>query len=288
MADYFTSSNISVFPSAYRTTDTKGKYNSEYNFVNIINSIVDKDCYVLSTEESLDEDHTLRVVLHGYYFEIASFTKPSGNLWLAIKTEKNYGNALVNFDSTAVDHTALDSGSNFMGLRQSTSAISAVVDTDYSIYSLQVVENGSLINQVRLSSDSVFYGSDEDETVSDKLDSKQDNLSAGNGITINNNTVSLTDSYNSSLSTIAGKTVGTLSKPVYISNGAATAITGSSGKAYTSGSSGNTAYTYTQAALVTDGALQSTGVQLFASIGDPVDGVGKNGDFWFKYTTTVS
>ena len=62
---YIQSDHVKVFPSTYRTEYLQGKYTSEENFVNIINSITDIKSYVLDWTFPV-----LKVVINGYYFEI--------------------------------------------------------------------------------------------------------------------------------------------------------------------------------------------------------------------------
>lgn len=284
---FFNSDNVHMFPSAYRIKGTS-KYTSEENISNILNSVVDVDSYVLSTKNDLANSQPLRFVLHGYYFEIQGFSLTNyQNFYVAIRVEQG-ADAIITYD-TGSPHD-LDVGNEFLGLMYSTSQINPPTDPDnkYKYYTLQISSNGELVNQVRISSDSVFYNTGtEKKTVTDMLDSKQDTLKAGNGINIvSDNTISLTDPYNTAVNSIASKTVGTTSKPVYVDNGVVKAITGNSGTTQKSAGSGTSAYTYVQAALVSSGALQSTGVQLFASENSPDNSVGRNGDFWFKYESS--
>lgn len=285
MSNFFQTGSVSMFPSSYRRADTKGKYTSEENFVNIINSIVDRDCYVLSTESSLANGDPLKVVLHGYYFEVDEFSLSSyPNFYVAIRVEQG-ASAIVNFDTGSSTDEQIDLNGDFRGLAYSTSDFSGLVDdNDYKYYTLRVSNGGSLVNKVRLSSDSVYYGSSEN-SVSQALDGKQDSLEAGLGIDSNKldqNEISLTDGYNTLLNSMASKTVGATDTPIYISGGEAKAITGNSGKTFTT--SGN--YSYVQAALISSGKLQSNGVQLFASTDNPDNSIGQNGDFWFKYESS--
>ena len=287
MSNFFTTENVKMFPSAYRRTDTKGKYNSEENFTNIVNSVVDNDKYVLSYDNST---HLLRVVLHGYYFEISDFdlSGANRNCWVAIRVEQG-ANALVDFDTSSVTPEQIDKNGNFTGLAVSTSQFNVIDTSDYKYYQLHVANNGELLNQIRFSSNSLYYKDNEDQNLSDLLDTKQANLTAGYGINsseLQNNKVQIIDSYKTSLDSIANTTVGSATTPIYISSGLATPLSASSGKVQTSASAGGINYQYTQAALITNGALQDTGVAFYASVDSPNQSVGKNGDFWFKYTNS--
>ena len=142
-----------------------------------------------------------------------------------------------------------------------------------------------------MSSNSIYFKGDPTKNLSSLLDGKQDDLTAGQGIDsdeLANNKIALTDEFNKTLESFTGGK-GSAIKPVYVNQqGEIVGLTSSSGLAQTSGSSNNVAYKYTQAALITDGNLMSGdtngGVAFYASEGDPQSNVGKNGDFWFKYT----
>lgn len=283
---YYNSSNVSVFPSAYRKVDTKGKYTSEYNFVNIINSIIDVDSYVLSTDTTLANDHILRVVIHGYYFEIENFIKPTNKaLYLAIRVENNTSNALVNFNNgSAAEDTALDQGSEFTGLYTGDTEPNTAAGEGYTIYTLQVCDFNGNLNNVRLSTDSIFFDNDKDSDLTGKINEKQNKLTTGNGLSLSNDsTIKIIDNYNRTLASAVGGE-GSSTQPVYVnSSGQFTALSGASGATQTNESYGGISYKYTQAALITSGTLQQTGTSFYASTGNPPSGVGRNGDFWFKY-----
>lgn len=291
---YYESDNVHVFPSAYRKKFAAGKYTSEYNFTNIINSIVDVDSYVLSTDETLANDHTLRVVIHGYYFEIKEFSKPSGKLYLAIKVEKNNHNALVQYgNGSNYDETALDDNTYFKGLYYGNEYPNDSGEEYYTIYRLQVCnDSGELINKVRLSTDSVFFGDVEDnEDLTGELNKKQNSLvvtkESGLELSADSN-LKINDKYNRTLESayLNSSGVGSSIQPIYINaNGEFNALSGSSGTAQVN-SSGSTRYSYTQSALITNGSLSDKGVTFYASQDDPPvsTNIGRNGDFWFKYT----
>lgn len=301
---YFETDKVAMFPSTYRKRETFSKYTSEKNFVNIINSIVDtKDGYVLSTKSSIQNDREpLRLVLHGYYFEIEDFVlNANTNLYVAIRLKigPNGPNALVSFDSGAATPESLDASGNFYGLAYSTSPFSFPDNPEYEYYQLHAVKNGEILHRARISSDSIFFEDETDDnqrTVTDLLDSKQNEVKAGNGIkkdsnnNLPNDTVALLDSYNSVLSSMTSSaTVGNTSHPVFVDKTGTDTyevkpITASSGSAVKKETSGSTTYQYTQAALITEGELTMSGVKFFASEGDPVVNLGSPGDFWFKYS----
>ena len=302
MSNFFSTESVDMFPSAYRVVSTKSKFTSEENFVNIINSIVDKDCYVLSLDDT-DEGPILKVVLHGYYFEIKDFNlSENPDFYVAIKVEQG-ANAIVNFNNNSVANTQINNGNivdtqidvngEFTGLAYSKTPFGESDTNNYKYYKLQVSQGGSLVNRVRLSSNSIYYKGDRTRSVSSLLDGKQNKLTAGNGIDsdkLNNNKVALTDKFNNTLNSFFPNPsgVGSADQPVYVStSGTMTALSSSSGVPQTSGSKNNVAYKYTQAALITQGHLMSGdtngGVAFYASEGNPQPEVGKNGDFWFKY-----
>lgn len=295
MSNSFESSKVAMFPSAYRKAEHRGKFASERNFVNIINSIVDRDCYVLSTAESLSNNMPLQVVLHGYYFEVEDFDISSNEFRtcrFAIKVEKG-AYALVNFDTSATTEEAIDDGSYFKGLVYKTGDTPFTEDDTehYDYYQLQVSSGGQLVNQVRLSSNSVFFDSNDSnkgKSVTYMLNSKQNNLTADTtrGIDqdkLNNNQIALTNQYNSTLASLKSK--GNVDIPIFVdSSGLAQPISATSGHTQKVEMIDGHQYSYVQAALIDGGALKDTGVRLFASRDYPQDGVGRNGDIWFKYS----
>ena len=300
MASYYNSDQVAMFPSTYRSREWNSKYTSERNFVNIINSVVDaQDGYVLSTEKSIRDDREpLRIVLHGYYFEISDFVLDEDtSLYVAIRVENKFqgSHALVAFGSGAADPKIIDGNDMFYGLTYSSEHIDNLENsTEYTYYQLHVAQGGRLLHKARLSSNSIYFDdevTDSQRTVTDILNSKQGTLTNGNGIHISsNNQISLIDKYNSVLTSMTPQsgTVGDEYTPVFINHTGTTytvqPISGSSGRARSSSSSGSTVYSYTQAALIVDGSLTQDGVSFYASTGYPVNNIGKPGDFWFKYS----
>lgn len=69
MAEFYPSSNVAVFPSAYRQFNRSGKFTSEQNFTNMIKALAGKDSFVVDIITRDNEDY-LAVVIDGYYFEI--------------------------------------------------------------------------------------------------------------------------------------------------------------------------------------------------------------------------
>lgn len=246
---YFDSKGVTVFPSVYRTLFTDGKFTSEQNFINILNSITDIDSYVLNSESNinqLSEQATLKVVIHGYYFEISAKSLPQskGNLYLAILVENadTSGKSLVDYENTKT--TSLDSGGVFKGLFYNNSKPSKS-EENYSHYFLQVTDNsGNLINKVRLKADSIEYA--DGQSVTAELDSKQDTLktTTNSGIFIKeNNEISIangdgegvnkTPNYKDRLDSLID--VGSGINPIYFnSNGLATPSSANVGKVYES------------------------------------------------------
>ena len=69
---YLKSTEVKVYPSAYRGVDSENnlynpeaQLNTEFNITNILRSITSIDSYVLSWENNI-----LKCVIHGYYFEL--------------------------------------------------------------------------------------------------------------------------------------------------------------------------------------------------------------------------
>lgn len=79
---YIDSANIKVFPTTQRQTqDASARMMTEYNLTSIINRLVDKKCFVISSD-TLDSDgyfvidnSRFEFNLFGYYFSIESIDK---------------------------------------------------------------------------------------------------------------------------------------------------------------------------------------------------------------------
>ncbi len=274
MANYKTL-DVKVFPSTYRKEIPQGKYTSENNFVNILNSLTDIDSYVIG-----DDNGTLKVVIHGYYFEISNFvisTYP--NLWLGIRVESG-NNALVNFNNGSINE--LDSSDKFFtGLDFTSTEPSNQATDNYTYYYLKVVEDSKLINKVKLTTDSIKVDSGKDLT--NELNQKQYLLTNGQGIdTIDNNTnrtVQLTNKEFNKLSSLPNKGGSpTSSKLFYFDeNGLAKNNDGLSVGSKGTDSGNKIA---SQGVYILDGTI-TAGQTFYASTDNPSGGV--KGDIWFKY-----
>ncbi len=291
---YFSSDSVSVFPSTLRTKTFSGKYTSEQNFVNILNSITDIDDFTENKGYVLSyKNNVLKVVIHGYYFEITDSllsTLSQGNLWLQIKVEKGIvnSNTLVSFDSTSVDlDTDLDPASDFVGLKYSTSEPADEVTENYAVYTLKAFENGRLVNKVRLTADSIKY--DDNYNVKEEIARKQHNLVEGDGITISDidtstdtMTIGIEAEQFNKLNGLNRK--GNNSKFVYFDdNGIAQASNVDAGHEFKIESKAGISYSVSRASYTTSGTLHS-GVGVYASTNSPDRSIGENGDIWLKYT----
>ena len=181
MADinYFESTQVQVFPSVYRTYNPSGKFTNETNFANIVKSIVDRDSYVVGYDNNI-----LRLVIFGYYFAITNAGNPlsaNGPKWAAIRVEQDsLANCynLVNYNSSS---PSLDSETYFRGLVFGTEGTppSGPQPNGTIIHSVDLVKNGKL-NTRKISSDSVYFSSNLETSVTDKINSKQDSFKVDN------------------------------------------------------------------------------------------------------------
>ncbi len=265
------SNSVKVFPSTYRVSELSGKYTSEKNFVNIINSFVDykgtTDGYTLSYSNSI-----IKFILHGYYFE-ATLDKSYDNLWATIAVEKETG-CLVNCSSGSIE---LDVASLFTGLNLSESATSISV-AGCNIYSLQLLSSGSLVNKAKFSSDSVRY-KETDDTISTILDGKQNSLSGkvSKPLVLNDGALSFDGSDYPKYS--EQRSVGSAIQPVYTNDSGKITASGA-----TVGSKGETSGTVvkSQAMIIQNGILTG-GQAMYASTTNPTASDGNVGDLWLKY-----
>jgi hypothetical protein len=261
MANYSTT-NVKVFPSTYRKQVPQGKYTSENNFVNILNSLTDIDSYVISADNGV-----LKVVIHGYYFEISNFVIEP-NLWLGIKIESG-NNALVNFSKQSIDD--LDSDNSFTGLEYFTSEPSNEATDNYTCYYLRVIKDSNIINKVKLTTDSIQVPSGKDLT--DELDQKQYLLTNGQGIdTIDNNqnrVVKLTTTEYNKLSNLPNKGGSSTSSKLFYFNEDGIAVNNDKLNVGSRGS--GTSKIESQGVYILDGTI-TAGQTFYASTDNPSGG----------------
>lgn len=296
---YSVSGNVRVFPSTYRTDYPNGKFTSENNFVNIINSLTDNgkqiglptDGYVI---DYVQDKQLFKFVIHGYYFEVENLISgvssiPSTGLFAHIRVNTN-SNSLVNYDDST---PALDVSNQFTGVYFDDRSTSTSKQGT-TVYTLLLAENkGGLIsipNKVRFVTDSVEYVSDinsVEHSLTDELDIKQYKLTAGNGIKkIENfqsktNTVELTDDVWNAVSSISGdKTnVGSSKNFVYVSGGKVVKTDASVGSlGATSGG------VISSTSMIMTGGEMKNGVTVYAASRAPMDTDKANiGDIWLRY-----
>ena len=63
---YVESNAINMFPSSTRTSDIYSRFTTELNLVNMVNSVTDKDSYVVKWDSA---NKIIEFVLGGYYFK---------------------------------------------------------------------------------------------------------------------------------------------------------------------------------------------------------------------------
>jgi len=299
---YFKTVNVKAFPTSNRTAVTDGKLTSEENLVNIINSIVDYDSYVIGLSNEVNPyDNTsisvpvLSVVIHGYFFKIYDFNQRQfNNLWLSIEVENATagGETLVNFSDNSI--TPLDTDTGFLGLYYGNSPITISSDDtnrygNYKIYNLQVIKEGAIVNKIKLKGENISYpGVDEEDrstSIIDKIDEKQNNLTVSSGIILENTSDTSSNlklDFNVVEPIEKIKNKGSNTKFIYFdSTGTAQESSADIGSAYFKDSSSvyHTRSTYTE-----NGTLKG-GVRVYFSQNSPDASLGGAGDIWFKYTT---
>ena len=114
---YYKSTDVLAFPTTYRIYNVGGKYTSELNITNMLKAFIAGKSFVID-ESKAPSGYTptsLKVVINGYYFEIAFSAFPESkvpaNLYLGIKVDAsgylvNIGDSSVNLDVNS-DFTAL-------------------------------------------------------------------------------------------------------------------------------------------------------------------------------------
>ena len=277
---YIQSTNVQVFPSTYRITDPRGKFTSEQNFVNILNSLVDyktsEPGYVLSWDSGL-----LKVVIHGYYFEITTAKEQYSNLWASIIVEDKTG-CLVSYSDSSIN---LDVGTEFHGisLDASNPGTSTKAPEGCTLYSLQVLSAGEIVNRARLSSESVRY-KETDTSVGNKIDEKQNIITAYSPLTLTADSKLTFDDHTGNHGEYVKykeqTSKGSEYKHIYTnSNGEIVASSSSVGKK----GSTESGVTKSQGVYMVDGSI-TAGQTFYASTNNPTSSDGEIGDFWFKYS----
>lgn len=298
MADYISSANITVFPSTYRTNYPNGKFTSENNFVNIINSIIDIDKSIskLSSTKGFVVDYnsdTIKFVIHGYYFEakdvLSAISIPNGGKLYAKIRVTNDSHSLVNYDQSNV---SLDNDNGrFTGVSFDTDS---VLDTreGTTAYALELAEkiDGKIYikNRIKFVTDSIQYVDEkkQPQSLTAELNAKQYKLKNGDGIAeIKNeqneeNVIKLTESAWKAIKSISGedglKSVGSGTQFVYANKGEIVATTASVG---TKASNSN----LTSTTMIMSGGNLIPGVSIYASTSTPPADKGSVGDIWLRY-----
>lgn len=300
-SNYIDSGSIKVFPSTYRINYPAGKFTSENNFVNIINSIVDyngADGYVIDFDESVDGGR-FRIVIHGYYFD---FVLPKDNwkdtnIYAGIvvenhNEEKRTVGALVNFNNQSA--TELDSAGStpqFQGLYLSTSEITTPTDAkfsskQYSLYTLQIVSNGNIINTTKLSASSIKYGSGATATdMASKIDTKQDNITPDGDLSFvtEDNKLKLKLNTTDYVHYSEQKNINSAGDYLLKTDDTGHLVTVSDKTVGKKASTENNALV-SQNVYLLKGQI-AKGHAIYASTDSPSDSVGEVGDIWFKYSS---
>lgn len=281
----YRSENVFVFPSTDRFIYPQGKLTSENNFINILNSLKDYDSYVLEYS-----NNTLKVVIHGYYFEINNLVL-SSNLYLTILTEYEMYGKLVSWNQD----TQLDASGDFTGIMSSNGGPTDMPtwaknqSQKYHTYSLQVTDStGTIINLRKIDSDSVMYKSERSgsdiRSLSKDLNARQYAITAGTGLQGTGENKELTNIYGSKNEISINDTEmiklrgllnkGTPQQFVYFNgDGVATPTTADVGDS----SSTSTADVYMRDGIIVEGR------RVYMSKDNPDSSVGKIGDIWLKY-----
>lgn len=133
MAEYFNSSDISIYPTAYRqytndgsttVVDIESRLNTEYNITNLVNGLLDQDInkgnFVIGWDGT-----TLKFCMNGYYVELrnaSSYTNLYVKIYIVdtMPSSEDYHNMkeLVpsTFNSVNNASRCLDDGTHFLGI----------------------------------------------------------------------------------------------------------------------------------------------------------------------------
>ena len=310
---YINTNSIKVFPSAFRTAPANGKYTSEENFINILNSIVDyptdADGYIVKSD-----GNEWAIVIHGYLFTFELNKSNYQNAWARIRVEQGLGdaaaNALVNFGDASIN---MDVSGTFRGLE----IVDREPTKEENVYILKIIENGNICsrNYAKFRVNSILYDNTNNSNLKDKLDDidktdaniknllnklngttsstnpdeyneKQNKLKTGSYTALTDNsdgttTISVDQNAKTILDSL-NKTVGSAINPIYIDKKEAKASTATVGKKFTQ----NAANGESQNVYLKDGTI-TAGNSIFIRTTSPTNadntGTGVDGDIWFKY-----
>lgn len=132
------SSKISIFPTPDRSTDPQARLITEFNLVNIVNRLVDKDSFVISYDNTpAATENKITFNIHGYWIEadLKGSDLDKGNLYASIsitsKSSINPFAELIGQDSSSGTYT---------GVKFSTDPFKG----DDAKYSLQLLAGGKV------------------------------------------------------------------------------------------------------------------------------------------------
>ena len=136
------SNAITVFPSTKRgSTQRSARLISEENLVNIINKLVDKDSFVVSTNDGLSSISPFMFNIHGYLFTVSALSNittsfsSANEIYAYIITETNDG-------YTELKGQDADSQYNGVNFVSAISDFPAIGATEH-LYSLQILQKVS-------------------------------------------------------------------------------------------------------------------------------------------------
>lgn len=301
---YFDSNKVNVFPSTNRNVYPQGKLTSESNFINIINSLVSYgqaggksyDSYVIGHESG-----HLKVVIHGYYFDIVMDSVPD-NLYLSILVENDEYGQLVSWENA---NPALDSDESgngiFMGLVYSTLGKPqdpAWINDKYKTYTLHIRNFNEHTDEYRFNTNAIYYVENnvDGRVLSEDLAKRQYRIVVGDGLEGTGQQKELTNIFGNNKISIAkeewDKLVGldnngrghgskNEARIIYFNNkgiaGESTANRGNTATALK-----NNTVIFTTDVYLTNGAI-TEGRSVYASKDNPDPSIGKIGDVWLKY-----
>lgn len=270
---YFKSRDVHVFPSYNRLANwefnewesqlsewnldnsseskynSDSKFNSEYNYINMLKSITDYNSFVIRCDNEIIE-----LVINGYYFKVKhgeNETWPSlnNNLYFIIKVKDN-SKSLINYSE---EEGELDQSNEFKGLFYTYEQPSYAEENEYI---LQACDRGEVINKIKFKGENISYNST--LTIKDKLDTKQNILTASNGLNISNDTLEIDKTINNNraelVSRVANK--GNSSKFVYLNNAYAIETNVSKGSEHYVVTVDDKKYHFTRSTYTVDGEIK--------------------------------
>lgn len=136
--------SIISFP-ATKSGAFSSKLISEYNLINLVNRLTDKDSFIISSDTS---NNVIKFSIHGYYFEYNYDSSLGNSLYAYIKISNSNEWSTLYLDGSLTDDDGNETGLFFTDPGS---------DSNYTVYPLQLTDDSGNImedNMLKFTTDS--------------------------------------------------------------------------------------------------------------------------------------